>query len=67
MPAEGRPINAYEVLDEGYLEAEDRMPEAPEMLQVGCKVWCEDALWSVQTMVSQCLCSHRISQMLPRS
>ncbi|KAG2339394.1 hypothetical protein BDR05DRAFT_1003357 [Suillus weaverae] len=35
-PAEGRPINAYGVLDEGHLEAGDRAPEAPEMLQVGC-------------------------------
>jgi hypothetical protein len=36
-PAEGRPINAYGVLDEGNLEAGDRAPEAPEMLQVGCR------------------------------
>jgi hypothetical protein len=34
---EGRPINAYVVLDEGNLEAGDRALEAPEMLQVGCK------------------------------
>jgi hypothetical protein len=37
MPAEGRPINAYAVLDEGHLEAGVRAPEAPEMLQVGCR------------------------------
>ncbi|KAG1882172.1 FAD binding domain-containing protein [Suillus subluteus] len=32
---EGRPINAYGVLDEGHLEAGDRAPDAPNMLQVG--------------------------------
>ncbi|KAG2071737.1 hypothetical protein BDR04DRAFT_1134884 [Suillus decipiens] len=32
---ERKPINAYGVLDEGYLEAGDRAPEAPNMLQVG--------------------------------
>ncbi|KAG1821891.1 FAD binding domain-containing protein [Suillus subaureus] len=32
---EGRPINAYGVLDEGHLEAGDRAPDAPKMLQVG--------------------------------
>ncbi|KAG1727595.1 FAD binding domain-containing protein [Suillus lakei] len=32
-PVEGRPINAYGVLDEGHLEAGDRAPEAPDMLQ----------------------------------
>jgi hypothetical protein len=32
MSAEGRPINAY-----GVLEVGDRAPEAPEMLQVGCR------------------------------
>ncbi|KAG2130258.1 FAD binding domain-containing protein [Suillus clintonianus] len=32
---EGRPINAYEVPDESHLEAGDRAPEAPDMLQVG--------------------------------
>ncbi|KAG2035873.1 FAD binding domain-containing protein, partial [Suillus americanus] len=32
---EGRPINAYGVLDEGHLEAGDRAPDAPNMLHVG--------------------------------
>ncbi|KAG1899385.1 FAD binding domain-containing protein [Suillus fuscotomentosus] len=31
----GKPINAYGVLDEGHLEAGDRAPDAPNMLQVG--------------------------------
>ncbi|KAG2058482.1 hypothetical protein BDR06DRAFT_950285 [Suillus hirtellus] len=30
----GKPINAYGVLDEGHLEAGDRAPDAPNMLQV---------------------------------
>ncbi|KAG1825090.1 FAD binding domain-containing protein [Suillus variegatus] len=30
-----KPINAYGVLDEGHLEAGDRAPDAPNMLQVG--------------------------------
>ncbi|KAG1742105.1 FAD binding domain-containing protein [Suillus lakei] len=30
-----RPINAYGALDEGHLEAGDRAPDAPNMLQVG--------------------------------
>ncbi|KIK47456.1 hypothetical protein CY34DRAFT_799419 [Suillus luteus UH-Slu-Lm8-n1] len=34
-PVEGKPINAYGVLDEGHLEAGDRAPDAPNMLQVG--------------------------------
>ncbi|KAG0704756.1 FAD binding domain-containing protein [Suillus ampliporus] len=34
-PIEGKPINAYGVLDEGHLEAGDRAPDAPNMLQVG--------------------------------
>ncbi|KAG1875472.1 FAD binding domain-containing protein [Suillus subalutaceus] len=34
---EGRPINAYGVLDEGHLEAGDRAPDAPNMLQLGCE------------------------------
>ncbi|KAG2125946.1 FAD binding domain-containing protein [Suillus clintonianus] len=34
-PIEGRPINAYGVLDEGHLEAGDRAPDAPDVLQVG--------------------------------
>ncbi|KAG2125959.1 FAD binding domain-containing protein [Suillus clintonianus] len=34
-PVEGRPINAYGVLDEEHLEAGDRAPDAPNMLQVG--------------------------------
>ncbi|KAG2103426.1 FAD binding domain-containing protein [Suillus discolor] len=33
--AERKPINAYGVLDEGHLEAGDRAPDAPNMLQVG--------------------------------
>ncbi|KAG1791729.1 FAD binding domain-containing protein [Suillus plorans] len=33
--AEGKPINAYGVLDEGHLEAGDRAPDAPNMLHVG--------------------------------
>ncbi|KAG0708275.1 FAD binding domain-containing protein [Suillus ampliporus] len=32
-PIEGKPINAYGVLDEGHLEAGDRAPDAPNMLQ----------------------------------
>ncbi|KAG1791973.1 FAD binding domain-containing protein [Suillus plorans] len=32
---ERKPINAYGVLDEGHLEAGDRAPDAPNMLQVG--------------------------------
>ncbi|KAG2755338.1 hypothetical protein P692DRAFT_2075852 [Suillus brevipes Sb2] len=32
MSAEGRPINAY-----GVLEVGDKAPEAPEMLKVGCR------------------------------
>ncbi|KAG2111013.1 FAD binding domain-containing protein [Suillus discolor] len=32
---EEKPINAYGVLDEGHLEAGDRAPDAPNMLQVG--------------------------------
>ncbi|KAG2066517.1 hypothetical protein BDR04DRAFT_1160187 [Suillus decipiens] len=32
----GKPINAYGILDEGNLEAGDRAPDAPNMLQVGC-------------------------------
>ncbi|KAG2079204.1 hypothetical protein BDR04DRAFT_1112476 [Suillus decipiens] len=31
----GKPINAYGVLDEGNLEAGDRAPDAPNMLDVG--------------------------------
>ncbi|KAG0703601.1 FAD binding domain-containing protein [Suillus ampliporus] len=34
-PVEGKPINAYGVLDEGHLEAGDRAPDAPNVLQVG--------------------------------
>ncbi|KAG2121921.1 FAD binding domain-containing protein [Suillus clintonianus] len=34
-PNEERPINAYGVLDEGHLEAGDRAPDAPNLLQVG--------------------------------
>ncbi|KAG2118485.1 FAD binding domain-containing protein [Suillus clintonianus] len=34
-PVEGKPINAYGVLDEGHLEAGDRAPDAPNMLLVG--------------------------------
>ncbi|KAG1745464.1 FAD binding domain-containing protein [Suillus paluster] len=34
-PGEGKPIQAYGVLDEGHLEAGDRAPEAPNMVQVG--------------------------------
>ncbi|KAG1894030.1 uncharacterized protein F5891DRAFT_1256603 [Suillus fuscotomentosus] len=30
-----KPINTYGVLDEGHLEAGDRVPDAPNMLQVG--------------------------------
>ncbi|KAG2362728.1 FAD binding domain-containing protein, partial [Suillus spraguei] len=32
---EGKPINAYGVLDEGCLEGGDRAPDAPNMLQAG--------------------------------
>ncbi|KAG1745453.1 FAD binding domain-containing protein [Suillus paluster] len=35
IPVEGKPINAYGVLDEGHLEAGDRAPDASNMLQVG--------------------------------
>ncbi|KAG1742103.1 FAD binding domain-containing protein [Suillus lakei] len=31
----GKPIDAYGVFDEGHLEAGDRAPDAPNMLQVG--------------------------------
>ncbi|KAG2113850.1 FAD binding domain-containing protein [Suillus discolor] len=31
----GKPINAYGVLDEEYLEAGDRAPDAPNLVQVG--------------------------------
>ncbi|KAG2118481.1 FAD binding domain-containing protein [Suillus clintonianus] len=34
-PVEGRPINAYGEHDEGHLEAGDRAPDAPNILQVG--------------------------------
>ncbi|KAG2125965.1 FAD binding domain-containing protein [Suillus clintonianus] len=34
-PVEGRPINAYGEDYEGHLEAGDRAPDAPNMLQVG--------------------------------
>jgi len=33
-PVEGRPINAYGVLDEGHLEAGDRAPDAPRLLPI---------------------------------
>ncbi|OAX35483.1 hypothetical protein K503DRAFT_868232 [Rhizopogon vinicolor AM-OR11-026] len=33
-PVEGRPINAYGVLDEGHLEAGDRAPDAPSLLHI---------------------------------
>ena len=33
-PIEGRPINAYGVLDEGHLEAGDRAPDAPKLLRI---------------------------------
>jgi hypothetical protein len=44
---EGRPINAYGVLDEGHLEAGDRAPDAPNMLQVGCAESDETTLFSL--------------------
>jgi hypothetical protein len=31
---EGKPINAYGVLDEGHLEAGDRAPDAPKLLPI---------------------------------
>ncbi|KAG0702989.1 FAD binding domain-containing protein [Suillus ampliporus] len=34
-PVERRPISAYGVFDEGHLEAGDRAPDAPNVLQVG--------------------------------
>ncbi|KAG0697640.1 FAD binding domain-containing protein [Suillus ampliporus] len=34
-PVEGKPINAYGVFDERRLEAGDRAPDAPNVLQVG--------------------------------
>jgi hypothetical protein len=33
-PVEGKPVNAYGVLDEGHLEAGDRAPDAPELLHI---------------------------------
>ncbi|OAX33194.1 hypothetical protein K503DRAFT_869695 [Rhizopogon vinicolor AM-OR11-026] len=33
-PVEGKPINAYGVLDEGHLEAGDRAPDAPRLLHI---------------------------------
>ncbi|OAX43063.1 hypothetical protein K503DRAFT_732282 [Rhizopogon vinicolor AM-OR11-026] len=33
-PVEGKPINAYGVLDEGHLEAGDRAPDAPGLLHI---------------------------------
>ncbi|OJA21376.1 hypothetical protein AZE42_07309 [Rhizopogon vesiculosus] len=33
-PVDGRPINAYGVLDEGHLEAGDRAPDAPGLLHI---------------------------------
>ena len=33
-PVEGKPINAYGVLDEGHLEAGDRAPDAPKLLPI---------------------------------
>ena len=33
-PVEGRPINAYGVLEEGHLEAGDRAPDAPKLLPI---------------------------------
>ncbi|OJA13427.1 hypothetical protein AZE42_05778, partial [Rhizopogon vesiculosus] len=33
-PVEGKPINAYGVLDEGHLEAGDRAPDAPKLLHI---------------------------------
>ncbi|KAG1821882.1 FAD binding domain-containing protein [Suillus subaureus] len=44
---EGRPINAYGVLDEGHLEAGDRAPDAPNMLQVGRAEPDETTLFSL--------------------
>jgi hypothetical protein len=33
-PDEGKPINAYGVLEEGHLEAGDRAPDAPKLLPI---------------------------------
>src|SRR5258708_5216514 len=33
-PVEGKPVNAYGVLDEGNLEAGDRAPDAPRLLHI---------------------------------
>jgi 2-polyprenyl-6-methoxyphenol hydroxylase-like FAD-dependent oxidoreductase len=44
---EGRPINAYGMLDEGHLEAGDRAPDAPNMLQVGRAEPDETTLFSL--------------------
>ncbi|KAG1745463.1 FAD binding domain-containing protein [Suillus paluster] len=55
-PIEGKPVNAYGVFDEGHLEAGDRAPDAPNVLQVGrgesdvktlfglYKPWCHTVL-----------------------
>ncbi|KAG1882181.1 FAD binding domain-containing protein [Suillus subluteus] len=47
ISVEGRPINAYGVLDEGHLEAGDRAPYAPNMLQLGCAEPDETTLFSL--------------------
>ncbi|KAG0694622.1 hypothetical protein DFH29DRAFT_880596 [Suillus ampliporus] len=35
-PVKRKPINTYGVFDEGHLEAGDRAPDAPDVLQAGC-------------------------------
>jgi hypothetical protein len=46
MSAEGRPINAY-----GVLEVGDRAPEAPEMLQMGCRESGVKTLFGLYTVL----------------
>jgi hypothetical protein len=46
MSAEGRPINAYGVLKAGH-----RAPEAPEMLQVGCRESGVKSLFGLHTVL----------------
>jgi hypothetical protein len=44
--AEGRPINAY-----GVLKAGDRAPEAPEMLQIGCREFGVKTVFGLYTLL----------------
>jgi hypothetical protein len=46
-PVEGKPVNAYGVLDEGHLEAGDRAPDAPELLLIQPEKLDVTALFSI--------------------